>query len=85
MQKWTRIYYSRFNRKTFYFKTRQHNSGKNRFNLSKNGNLKEAANNLYKTMRLIKKRNFKSIAVTKIPNTGIGYAINDRLKKASNR
>jgi hypothetical protein len=36
-------------------------------------------------MRLIKKRNFKSIAVTKIPSTGIGYAINDRLKKASNK
>ena len=60
-------------------------TGKNRFNLSKNGNLKEAANSLYKTMRMIKKRNFKSIAVTKIPSTGIGYAINDRLKKASNK
>ena len=59
--------------------------GKNHFNLSKNGNLKEAANNLYKTMRKIKKRNFKSIAVVKIPNTEIGYAINDRLRKASNK
>ena len=58
--------------------------GKNYFNLSKKGNLKEAANNLYKTMRKIKKRNFKSIAVVKIPNTKIGYAINDRLRKASN-
>ena len=56
---------------------------KNYFNLSKNGNLKEAANNLYRIMRKIKKRNFKSIAVTKIPNKGIGRAINDRLKKAS--
>jgi len=59
--------------------------GKNRFNLSKSGNLNEAANNLYKTMRKISNRNFKSIAVTKIPNKGIGYAINDRLKKASNK
>ncbi len=59
--------------------------GKNHFNLSKKGNLKEAANNLYKTMRKIKKRNFKSIAVIKIPNTEIGYAINDRLRKASNK
>ena len=59
--------------------------GKNKFNLSKNGNLKEAANNLYTTMRKIKKLKFKSIAVTKIPNFGIGNAINDRLKKASNR
>ena len=58
---------------------------KNHFNLSKNGNLKEAANNLYKTMRKIRKRKFKSIAVMKIPNIGIGYAINDRLKKASNK
>ena len=59
--------------------------GKNYFNLSKKGNLKEAANNLYKTMREIKKRKFESIAVIKIPNKGIGYAINDRLKKASNK
>tara|TARA_B100000427_G_C15485780_1_gene585235 strand:+ start:18 stop:974 length:957 start_codon:yes stop_codon:yes gene_type:complete len=58
---------------------------KNYFNLSKNSNLKEAANNLYKTMRKIKKNNFKSIAIVKIPNKGIGSAINDRLKKASNK
>ena len=59
--------------------------GNNKFNLSKKGSLKEAANNLYKIMRKIKKLNFKSIAVTKIPNVGIGCAINDRLKKASNK
>ena len=59
--------------------------GKNNFNLSKNGSLKEAANNLYKIMRKIKKRNFKSIAVTQIPNIELGRAINDRLIKASNR
>ena len=58
---------------------------KNQFNLSKKGNLNEAANNLYKTMRKIKKRKCKSIAVAKIPNIGIGRAINDRLKKASNK
>tara|TARA_B100001123_G_C15321486_1_gene1028064 strand:+ start:20 stop:976 length:957 start_codon:yes stop_codon:yes gene_type:complete len=57
----------------------------NQFNLSKKGSLKEAANNLYKTMRKIKKKKFKSIAVTKIPNKGIGRAINDRLGKASNK
>ena len=59
--------------------------GKNHFNLSKNGNLHEAANNLYKIMRKIKKRNFKSIAVTQIPNIELGRAINDRLIKASNK
>ena len=60
-------------------------NGKNHFNLSKNNNLKEAANNLYKIMRNIRKKNYKSIAVCKIPNFGIGLAINDRLRKASNR
>ena len=60
-------------------------SGKNYFNLSKKGDLKEVANNLYKTMREIKKKKFKSIAVVKIPNKDIGYAINDRLMKASKK
>jgi len=58
---------------------------KNHFNLSKNGNLNEAANNLYKTLRKIKNIGFESIIVNKIPNSGIGIAINDRLKKASNK
>jgi len=57
--------------------------GKNYYNLSKKANLREAANNLYKIMRKIKKKNYKSIAVSKIPNFGIGRAINDRLKKAA--
>ena len=56
---------------------------KNYFNLSKNGNLKEAAANLYKTMREIKKRGFKKIFISRIPNKGVGIAINDRLKRAS--
>ena len=57
----------------------------NHFNLSKNGSLKEAANNLYKVMIKIKKKKYLSIAITKIPNLGIGRAINDRLSKASNK
>jgi L-threonylcarbamoyladenylate synthase len=36
-------------------------------------------------MRKIKRSNYKSISVVKIPNTGIGRAINERLKKASNK
>ena len=39
--------------------------------------------NLYKTLRMIKKKKFKSIAVEKIPNMGFGEAINDRLIRAS--
>ena len=56
---------------------------KNMFNLSKNSNLKEAAKNLYKILRKIKKLKYKKINVVKIPNKNIGIAINDRLKKAS--
>ena len=55
----------------------------NYFFLSKNGNLKEAAKNLYSTLRKIKKSRYKSIAVAKIPNIGIGKTINDRLTRAS--
>ena len=56
---------------------------RNYFNLSKKGNLKEAASNLYKTMRKIKKMGYKKIFISKIPNRGPGLAINDRLKRAS--
>ena len=56
---------------------------RNSFNLSKKSNLNEAAKNLYKYFRNIKKRGYKKIYVAKIPNTGIGIAINDRLKRAS--
>ena len=35
-------------------------------------------------IRKIKKLNYKRIYVAKIPNTGIGEAINDRLKRAAN-
>ena len=55
----------------------------NYFFLSKNGNLKEAARNLYSMLREIKKNKYKSIAVKKIPNQGIGKTINDRLNRAS--
>ena len=56
----------------------------NYFNLSKKSDLKEAASNLYKTLRKIKKQGFKKIHVVKIPNVGVGIAINDRLKRAAN-
>ncbi len=51
--------------------------------LSKKGDLKEAAKNLYSTLRKIKKNKYKSIAVAKIPNKGLGKTINDRLMRAS--
>ena len=60
-------------------------SDKNFYYLSKSKNLKEAAKNLYKTLRMIKNKNFKSIAVEKIPNKGVGEAINDRLIRAAKK
>ncbi len=56
---------------------------KNFYYLTKTKNLKEAAKKLYKTLRMIKKKNFKSISVEKIPNLVLGQAINDRLIRAS--
>tara|TARA_Y100001958_G_C21109671_1_gene457036 strand:- start:70 stop:1002 length:933 start_codon:yes stop_codon:yes gene_type:complete len=55
----------------------------NYFFLSQNGNLKEAAKNLYSTLRKIKKEKYESIAVCRIPNKGLGITINDRLIRAS--
>ena len=56
---------------------------KNYYYLSKVKNIKEAAKNLYSTLRKIKNDGFKRIAVEKIPDKGLGKTINDRLKRAS--
>ena len=50
-------------------------------------NLEDKILDLMKKLNLLdfEKRKFKSIGVIKIPNKDIGYAINDRLKKASNK
>ena len=50
-----------------------------------NSNLKEAASNLYAVLRKIKKLKYEGINVVKIPNIGPGIAINDRLKRASQK
>ncbi|MDC0628783.1 threonylcarbamoyl-AMP synthase, partial [Pelagibacteraceae bacterium] len=63
----------------------KHKNKKNYFNLSKKSDLKEAASNLYKTLRKIKKLRFKKVYVVKIPNIGPGIAINDRLKRAAKK
>ena len=64
------------------FKKRK-NKLKNYFYLTTKNNIDEAAKNLYSCLRLIKNKGYKSIAVEKIPNNGLGKAINDRLKRAS--
>tara|TARA_B110000967_G_scaffold33172_1_gene31798 strand:+ start:156 stop:1088 length:933 start_codon:yes stop_codon:yes gene_type:complete len=55
----------------------------NHYYLSTNGNLNEAAKNLYSCLRKIKNNGYKSIAVEKIPDKGLGQVINDRLNRAS--
>ena len=55
------------------------------FNLSKKSDLNEAARNLFKIFRKVKEKGYKKINVAKIPNKGIGMAINDRLKHAANK
>ena len=56
---------------------------KNYFYLTSKNNLDEAAKNLYSCLRKIKNEGYKFIAVEKIPNIGLGRAINDRLRRAS--
>ena len=62
---------------------KKYKKGKNVFNLSSKSDLNEAARNLYKILRLIKKKNYKMICVSLIPHIGIGLAINDRLNRAA--
>ena len=68
----------------FVYIGKKHENKKNYFSLSKNQNLNEAASNLYKILRLIKKKGYKKIQISKIPNFGTGVAINDRIKRAAN-
>ena len=71
------------NNEAFIVFGKKYKKTKNVFNLSSKSNLNEAARNLYKMLRLIKKKNYKMICVSSIPQTGIGLAINDRLTRAA--
>ena len=55
----------------------------NYYYISTKSDLNEAAKNLYSCLRKIKNKGYKSIVVEKIPNKGLGKAINDRLYRAS--
>jgi len=52
-------------------------------NLSERGDLEEAAANLFDYLRALDQDTYKGIAVMPIPETGIGLAINDRLRRAA--
>jgi L-threonylcarbamoyladenylate synthase len=54
-------------------------------NLSQSGNLEEAASRLFAALRELDQAGAAAIAVMPIPATGLGEAINDRLRRAANR
>ena len=71
------------NDEAFIIIKRKKTKHKNYFYLTSKNNLDKAAKNLYSCLRKIKNEGYKSIAVEKIPNIGLGKAINDRLRRAS--
>lgn len=58
--------------------------GEATLNLSESANLRETAANLFAMLRALDTRHDR-IAVAPIPSTGLGEAINDRLKRAARR
>ncbi len=54
-------------------------------NLSPTGDLREAAANLFAMMRALDRAGLAGIAVMPVPDTGLGRAINDRLRRAATR
>lgn len=52
-------------------------------NLSESGDLTEAAARLYAFLRALDATGVTGIAVARVPETGLGEAINDRLKRAA--
>jgi L-threonylcarbamoyladenylate synthase len=53
--------------------------------LYKSGDLNAAARNLYAALHEMDERGYKAIVVKKLPEQGIGIAINDRLTRAAHR
>ena len=52
-------------------------------NLSAAGDLREAAANLFALLRALDRPEVSRIAVMPVPETGLGLAINDRLRRAA--
>ena len=58
-------------------------SGDHVWNLSPQGDLREAAANLFSALRAADRSGAAAIAVAPIPHEGLGEAINDRLRRAA--
>jgi L-threonylcarbamoyladenylate synthase len=63
--------------------TQKLHSGIKQYNLSVDGNLSEAAANLFRIMRLADSDKSEFILAQSLPEIGLGRAINDRLKRAA--
>lgn len=61
------------------------NEKKINLNLSKNSDLNEAAYNLFDYLIKLDKLNKRKIAISPIPDIGLGKVINDKLKRASKK
>ncbi len=59
--------------------------GKEGIALSPAGNIEEAARNLFAALRTLDRGNYDLILSEWVPDVGIGMAINDKLRRASNR
>jgi len=53
--------------------------------LSTSGDLQEAAKNLYAAMHRLDKRNFDLIIAERMPETGLGKTMNDKLQRATKK
>ena len=58
-------------------------AGKLALNLSPSGDLVEAAANLFSMLHAVDAADIAKIAIAPIPDTGLGEAINDRLRRAA--
>lgn len=61
------------------------NSGITKIFLSENGDLAEAAKNLYESLHQLDKMNLDVIIAQKMPEKGLGVSINDRLERATKK
>ncbi|MEP2667803.1 MAG: L-threonylcarbamoyladenylate synthase [Cyclobacteriaceae bacterium] len=68
-----------------HFKEDYDSSDKGHLVLSKTGNLEEAARNLFAALREFDQMDVEVILAEPVPDSGIGRAINDRLKRASTK
>lgn len=53
------------------------------YDLSPSANLSEAASNLFRVLRELNKKAYRCVAIETVPESGLGRAINDRLRRAA--